>query len=102
MAYTSASLFCLVNSSVQSHWIYRTTDALAAVDAAGYITDAIEQGAGKGAPGKGMKVGDLVTVQVVDDVAAPTAVTAQSTGVVAGITAATGVANLLFNVTTAP
>ena len=49
-----------------------------------------------------MKVGDRVTVQVVDSVSAPTAVTAQSVGVIASVSASTGAATLLYNVTTAP
>jgi len=102
MAYTPASLFCLSNTSVNSDWIYRTTDALAAVDAAGYFSDAGPTSSGKGVAGRGMKVGDRVTVQVVDSVSAPTSVTAQSVGVIASINATTGAGTLLYNVTTAP
>lgn len=102
MAYTSASLFCLSNTSVNSDWLYRTTDALASVDAAGYITDAGPTSSGKGVAGKGMKVGDRITVQVVDSITTPTSVTAQSVGVIAAVSATTGAGTVLFNVTTAP
>lgn len=102
MAYDTTGLFCLSNASVNSHWVYRTTDALAAVDAAGYFSDAGPTLAGKGVPGRGLKVGDVVTCQVVDSIVTPTAITAQSNGVVSAITAATGVGTLIFNVATAP
>lgn len=102
MAYTSSSLFCMSYTSVNSHWLYRTTDALAAVDAAGYFSDAGPTSSGKGAPGRGMKVGDLVTVQVVNSITTPTSVTAQSDGVIASINSSTGAGTLLFEVTTAP
>lgn len=102
MAYTTASLFCIANTGPNSHWIYRTTDALAAVDAAGYFSDAGPTSSGKGVAGRGLRVGDLVHVQVVDSISVPTSVTAQSTGVISGISASTGAGTLLFNVTTAP
>lgn len=102
MAYTTASLYCLSNTSVNSDWLYRTTDALAGVDAAGYFSDAAAASSGKGAAGRGLRVGDRVTVQVVDSITTPTSVTAQSVGVIASINSTTGAGTLLFNVTTAP
>jgi hypothetical protein len=103
MAYNSAGLICLTNSSVSSVWILRTVDSLGGVDAAGYVTDAGTAGSGKGAIGRGMKVGDVVFVQVVDDVtlAAP-AISAMSVAVCTAVNATTGAGTLLFEVTTAP
>jgi len=102
MAYNSAGLICLSNTSINSHWLLRTVDALAGVDAAGYVTDASTAGSGKGAPGRGMKIGDIVHVQVVNSVTAPTSITAQSTAFVSAVNATTGAGTLIFNVTTAP
>lgn len=102
MAYDSDGLFCLSNTSVNSHWIYRTTDSIGSVDGAGYFSDASTAGSGKGAAGRGMKVGDLVHVQIVDSITTPTSITAQSTGVISAISSTTGAGTLLFNVTTAP
>jgi hypothetical protein len=103
MAYNSAGLICLSNTSINSQWILRTVDALGGVDAAGYVTDAGPANSGKGAPGRGMKVGDVVYVQVVDDVTAlaPT-ITAMSVAVCTAVSASTGAGTLLFEVTTAP
>lgn len=102
MAYNSAGLICLGNTSINSVWLLRTEDALASCDATGYITDASTAGSGKGAPGRGMKLGDIVHVQVVDSVAAPTSITASSAGFVSAINATTGVGTIIFDVTTAP
>jgi hypothetical protein len=49
MAYNSAGLICLSNTSINSQWILRTVDALGGVDAAGYVTDAGPANSGKGA-----------------------------------------------------
>lgn len=102
MAYNSAGLICLSNTSINSVWLLRTVDALASCDATGYITDASTAGSGKGAAGRGMKLGDIVFVQVVDSVTAPTTCTASSTAHVSAINASTGVGTLIFEVTTAP
>lgn len=102
MPYTTNSLFCLSNTSINSQWLYRTTDALAVVDAAAYFTDAGPTASGKGLPGRGLKVGDLITVMVVDSISTPTAVTAMSTGVISAVSASTGAGTLLYSVTTAP
>lgn len=102
MAYASAGLICLSNTSINSHWLLRTVDALASCDAAGYISDASTAGSGKGAAGRGVKIGDIVHVQVVDSVTAPTSITAQSTAFVSAVSASTGAGTIIFNVTTAP
>jgi hypothetical protein len=50
-----------------------------------------------------MKVGDVVFVQVVDDVTAlAPAITAMSVAVCTAVSASTGAGTLLFEVTTAP
>jgi hypothetical protein len=102
MAYAASGLICLSNTSIQSVWLLRTVDALGAADATGYITDASTAGSGKGAAGRGLKLGDIIFVQTVDSVTAPTSITAQSTGFVSAINATTGVGTVIFNVTTAP
>ena len=102
MSYSTSGLLCLSNASANSHWIYRTTDALAGVDLAGYFSDAGPASSGKGAAGRGLKVGDVVHCQVVDSISEPTAITAQSTGFISAISATTGAGTLIFNVTTAP
>jgi hypothetical protein len=102
MAYNSAGLINLSCTSINSEWLLRTVDALAACDATGYITDASTAGSGKGAVGRGMKLGDVVHVQVVDSVTAPTSITASSSAFVSAINATTGVGTIIFQVTTAP
>lgn len=102
MSYNTAGLVCLSNTSIQSHWLLRTVDALADVDASGYVTDAGTAGSGKGAVGRGVKQGDIVHVQVVDSVTAPTSITAQSTGFFSAVSSSTGAGTIIFNVTTAP
>jgi len=102
MSYNNAGLICLSNTSINSVWLLRTVDSLASVDAAGYITGAATAGSGKGAAGRGMKIGDIVHVQVVDSVTAPTSVTASSSGFISAINATTGAATLIFDVVTSP
>lgn len=62
MAYSSANLRMLAQdmSGTFKLWLYRSTDAIATVNTAGYISDATAQG---------MKVRDVVLVQ---DTNAPT------------------------------
>ncbi len=74
MAYNSAGLYALVQSGRKTIWVLETTDIVGDADAAGYITDGTTAGSGKGAPGKGMRLGDLVYVLVVDSVSAPTSI----------------------------
>lgn len=102
MSYNSAGLICLSNTSINSVWLLRTVDALAGVDASGYVTDAGPAGSGKGVAGRGMKLGDIVHVQVVDSVTAPTSITASSSGFVSAISSSTGAGTIIFDVTTAP
>jgi len=93
MAYNSAGLYVLANSGRRRIWCLETVEAVGDADAAGYITDAGTAGSGKGAPGKGMQLGDLVFVIVVNNVALdPQAQTVSDTGwyYVSAVDASTG------------
>lgn len=65
MAYASAGLYAIQQTGRRTLWCLETVDIVGDADASGYITDAITASSGKGAPGKGMKLGDLVYVIVV-------------------------------------
>ena len=90
MAYNSAGLICMSNSAAQSLWLLRTVDIVGDADASGYITDAGTTASGKGVPGKGMKIGDIVFVVVVDSVTAPTSVSDVGMYYVSAVSASTG------------
>lgn len=97
MAYNSAGLYVMANTGRRRIWCLETTDIVGDADATGYITDANTAGSGKGAAGKGMNIGDLVYVIVVDSVSAlPSAQTVSDTGVyyVSAINATTGVGTI--------
>lgn len=82
MAYDTAGLNLVQEGfagQTPNIWSYRSTDNAAAVDASGYITDALK---------KGMKVGDLVRVQDTDNAYLT------SMHVVVTVNATTGVADL--------
>jgi hypothetical protein len=67
MAYNAQYLTLMAHGAGQQWWSYRTDDAPAAVDSAGYFTgEAVAM----------LKVGDLIFVQQVDDPAAPSSVSA--------------------------
>lgn len=102
MAYNTAGLICLTNSAGCNTWLLRTVDAIAGTDAAGYITDAGPANSGKGAPGRGMKVGDMVRVVLVDSVTAPTTATAATWATVSAVNATTGAGTLVLDVEVAP
>ncbi len=67
MAYNPKHLVMMAHGSGQQWWSYRTGDAPAAVDGAGYFT---------GAAVAMLRVGDLIFVQQVDDPEQPSAVSA--------------------------
>lgn len=93
MAYNSAGLYAVVNSGRRRIWVLETTDIVGDADAEGYITDAVTASSGKGAAGKGLQLGDLVFVIVVDSVSAlPSAQTISDTGLyyVSAIDTSTG------------
>lgn len=69
MSYNSAGLYVMANTGRRRIWCLETVEAVGDADAAGYITDAVTASSGKGVPGKGMQLGDLVYVVVVDNVA---------------------------------
>jgi hypothetical protein len=97
MAYNSNGLICLSNTAGSTLWLLRSVDALTAVVATGYISDAGTAGSGKGVVGRGCKVGDVVHVQVVDDVDLPTTCTGSGTGRIATVNATTGVGTLTLD-----
>ena len=67
MAYSAKYLTLMAHGAGQQWWSYRTDDAPAAVDSAGYFAgDAVAM----------LKVGDLIFVQQVDSPAAPSGVLA--------------------------
>lgn len=81
MSYNSAGLYCLANTGRRRIWVLETVEAVGDADASGYITDATTASSGKGAPGKGLQLGDLVYVLVVDSVTAlPNAQTLSDAG----------------------
>ncbi len=90
MAYNSAGLYAIQQTGRKTLWALDTVDIVGDADAPGYITDAATAGSGKGAPGKGMKLGDLVFVTVVDSVAAPTSISDTGWYYVSAVSATTG------------
>lgn len=90
MAYDPTGLFCVRPGPVQSEWLLRTTDIVGDADATGYITDAGPTLSGKGVAGRGMKLGDIVHVQVVNNVATPTSVSDQGLYYCSAVNATTG------------
>lgn len=97
MAYQPTGLICLVQGTKQSVWMLRTSDAVGTSAAAGYITDAGTAGSGKGAAGRGMKIGDVVLIHVYSagTVDAPTAYSDFGLYGVSVINATTGAATLV-------
>lgn len=90
MAYNSAGLTLVTNSAGTNLWVLKTVDIVGDADASGYITDASTTSSGKGVPGKGMKIGDMVFVIVVDSVTAPTSVSDTGWYYVSAVNASTG------------
>lgn len=90
MAFNNAGLTCLANTAAASMWLLKTVDIVGDADAAGYITGATTTLAGKGVAGRGMKLGDIVVVQQVDSVTAPTTVSDVGMYYVSGLDATTG------------
>lgn len=81
MAYNSTGLYLLSNTGRRNLWVLETTDIVGDADATGYITDGQTASSGKGAAGKGMQLGDLVWVVVVDTVGlVPSAQTVSDVG----------------------
>lgn len=94
MAYNSAGLSLVTNSAGTNLWVLKTVDIVGDADATGYITDASTTASGKGVPGKGMKIGDMVFVIVVDSVAATTSVSDTGWYYVSAVNASTGVGTI--------
>lgn len=90
MAYATAGLYALQQTGRKTLWALDTVDIVGDADASGYITDAITASSGKGAPGKGMKLGDLVFVTVWDSLSAPTSISDTGWYYVSAIDTTTG------------
>ena len=92
MAYATAGLKCVTNAGEVQLWVLDTVDIVGDADATDYISDASTAGSGKGAAGRGMKVGDMVFVRVVSGgtVAVPTAFSDTGWYYVSAISATTG------------
>lgn len=92
MAYSTLGLKAVSNNGAVQLWVLDTADIVGDADAAGYITDASTAGSGKGAAGRGMKVGDMVFVRVVSSgtVSIPTAFSDTGWYYVSGIDGTTG------------
>jgi hypothetical protein len=80
MAYNSKYLHCIASTpgNGMQIWSYRDTVTPAAFDSAGYLSDG-----GK----RGMRVGDMIVYEQVDDQETPTSVTKAQITFVASITA---------------
>lgn len=91
MAYSTNGLKCVANGTI-GMWVLDTADIVGDADAAGYITDAGPANSGKGAPGRGLKIGDMVFVRVVSSgtVSIPTAFSDTGWYYVSGIDSSTG------------
>ena len=92
MSYSTAGLKLVSNTGHVNFWVLDTNDIVGDADAADYITDAGTAGSGKGAPGRGMKVGDMVFVRVYSagTAAAPTAFSDVGWYYVSAVSATTG------------
>ena len=90
MAYDTRGFIPLGNDSINQIWQLKTVDALGGVVAAGYISDGITAGSGKGAVGRGARLADTVRVLVVDNVLTTTAVTAAGLYYVSAVNTVTG------------
>jgi hypothetical protein len=91
MAYTTANLK-LVHGGVIQEWVYDSTDTLAVVLGAGYITNAIA--VSRAAVGKGMRPGDKVLFRRFTDLADDTTFTGASHLFVSSVNTTTGAATL--------
>lgn len=91
MAYSTLGLKCIANGTI-GFWVLDTVDIVGDADAADYISDASTAGSGKGAPGRGMKIGDMVFVRVVSGgtVSVPTAFSDTGWYYVSAVSATTG------------
>lgn len=87
----------LTNSSISTIWELRSTEDLATTISTG-IPGAGTAGNGKGAPGRGVKVGDSVRILTVNDVnsLAPT-ITAAGWAYVTALNASTGAATIVLD-----
>lgn len=96
MAYAPTGLKCISNTGSVGLWILDTADIVGDADAADYITDAGTAGSGKGAAGRGMRIGDMVFVRVFSagTAAVPTAFSDTGWYYVSALSATTGYATI--------
>lgn len=96
MAYSTLGLKQVSNGTI-GIWALDTVDIVGDADADDYISDAGTAGSGKGAAGRGMKVGDLVFVRVVSSgtVSVPTAFSDTGWYYVSAISASTGAGTIV-------
>ena len=94
MAYSTKGLKDIVRSGV-GIWTLDTVDSLATAIGAGYITDATTTLLGKGVAGRGMALGDLVTIRSgVDNAQTPTTYTKVTPAYVSALNTTTGAGTL--------
>jgi hypothetical protein len=96
MAYATAGLKMISNTGAVGFWVLDTADAVGTVVGAGYVSDASTAGSGKGAAGRGVRIGDMMFVRVVSGgtVAIPTAFSDTGWYYVSTLSATTGAATL--------
>ena len=93
--YKTGGLKCITNSAGVSEWALFSEDDLATATGSSYVTDAGPAASGKGAPGRGMKLFDRVTIYSgVDSATAPTSVSKVTPAYVSALSASTGAATL--------
>lgn len=68
MAYNPDGLYALKHGGRRAIWMLEQTDAVASITAVGYVADATATLSGKGVAGKGVKPGDIVYYQQVDEI----------------------------------
>lgn len=96
MAYATAGLKCVSNGTI-GIWVLDTADIVGDADAADYITDAGPTASGKGVPGRGLKIGDMVFVRVIATGTPAVPLTFSDTGwyYVSAISASTGAGTIV-------
>lgn len=93
--YKTGGLKCIANSAGVSEWVLFSEDALATAIGSGYITDAGPGASGKGAPGRGLRLFDKVTIYSgVDSALNPTSVSKVTPAYVSAVSGTTGAGTL--------
>lgn len=96
MAYSTLGLKLKSQGAGVNEYVLLTVDSLATATGSGYITDAGTASSGAGAPGKGLKVGDIVHLfSGVDSVTAMTSITKYTPCYVSAVSASTGAGTIV-------